>query len=70
MIPEHKKRLMITLDRDLAAQLDAVATQAGLHRSTLITAAVKHYMRTALRTRSHKPGSTRTRTKTDAALPS
>ena len=40
MVPDHKKRIPVTLDEQTIRQLDALAAQHRLRRSTVIAAAI------------------------------
>ena len=40
MIPDHKRRLSVVLDKDVIAEIDRLAAEHGVHRSTLLAAAV------------------------------
>ena len=40
MIPDHKRRLSVVLDKEVIAEIDRLAAEHGVHRSTLLAAAV------------------------------
>jgi len=45
MIPDGKERVTITLDSDLVRQIDLIARQARKHRSTVLDAMVRDWLR-------------------------
>ena len=44
MVPEHKKRFWVTMDKGLIDRLDAMARDQGAWRSTIITRAVEAHL--------------------------
>ncbi|MDE0001751.1 MAG: hypothetical protein OXQ29_03550 [Rhodospirillaceae bacterium] len=45
MIPDHKERIPVTLDKALVIELDRLAGDHGKHRSTIISAILHDWLK-------------------------